>query len=107
MKSVFFSAGPFLTFFLFFGCNSSQMTSNDPDGFDLTPGQLITQNILHNGDEREYQLYLPSSYNEGTAYLWTLWEPIGAHWNAPGSPLGHPCCTLQSALGPTLAPSER
>ena len=68
MKSVFFSAGPFLTFFLFFGCNSSQMTSNDPDGFDLTPGQLITQNILHNGDEREYQLYLPSSYNEGTAY---------------------------------------
>ena len=68
MKSVFFSAVPFLTFFLFFGCNSSQMTSNDPDGFDLTPGQLITQNILHNGDEREYQLYLPSSYNEGTAY---------------------------------------
>ena len=68
MKSVFFSAGPFLTFFLFFGCNSSQMTSNDPDGFDLTPGQLITQNILHNGDEREYQLYLPNSYNEETAH---------------------------------------
>ena len=68
MKSTFFPAGLFLTFFLVFGCTSSQTTSNDLDGFDLTPGELITQNILHNGDEREYQLYLPSSYNEGTVY---------------------------------------
>ena len=68
MKNTFLFGSLLLIFSLFFGCNSSQTTSNISEDSALTPGELITQNILHNGDEREYQLYLPSSYNEGAAY---------------------------------------
>ena len=68
MKNIFLSAGLYLTCIFFFGCNSSESNSIGPDGSDLFLGELITQNILHNGSEREYQLYLPSSYNEETSY---------------------------------------
>ena len=68
MKNTFLFGSLLLIFSLFFGCNSSQTTSSISEDSALIPGELITQNILHNGDEREYQLYLPSSYNEGTAY---------------------------------------
>jgi len=64
MKNTFFPAGLFLTFFLFFGCNSSKTMSNDPDDFDLVQGELITQSILHNGEEREYLAYVPTSYDK-------------------------------------------
>ena len=64
MKNTFFPAGLFLTFFLFFGCNSSETMSNDPDDFDLFQGELITQSILHNGEEREYFAYVPTSYDK-------------------------------------------
>jgi polyhydroxybutyrate depolymerase len=68
MKNTFLFGSLLLIFSLFFGCNSSLTTSNISEDSALTPGELITKNILHNGDEREYQLYLPSSYNEGAAY---------------------------------------
>ena len=68
MKNTFLSAGLFLTCLLFFGCNSSESTSIDPDGFDLVQGELITQSILHNGEEREYLAYVPISYDENANY---------------------------------------
>ena len=68
MKNTFLYASLLLIISLFFGCNSSQTTSSISEDSALIPGELITQNILHNKGEREYQLYLPSSYNEGTAY---------------------------------------
>jgi polyhydroxybutyrate depolymerase len=68
MKNTFLYASLLLIISLFFGCNSSQTTSSISEDSALIPGELITQNILHNEGEREYQLYLPSSYNEGTAY---------------------------------------
>ena len=68
MKNTFLYASLLLFFKLFFGCNSSQTTFIISEDSALIPGELITQNILHNGDEREYQLYLPNSYNEGNAY---------------------------------------
>ena len=64
MKNTFFPAGLFLTFFLFFGCNSSKTTSSTPEDSALIPGKLSAQSILHNGKEREYLVYVPASYNE-------------------------------------------
>lgn len=66
MKNAFLSAGLFLTFLLFFGCNSSKSTSSTPEDSALIPGELSAQSILHNGEEREYLVYVPGSYNENT-----------------------------------------
>ena len=68
MKNTFLSAGLFLTFLLFFGCNSSQSISSTPEDSALIPGELSAQNILYNGKEREYLVYVPASYNENTDY---------------------------------------
>ena len=64
MKNAFLSAGLFIAFLLFFGCNSSKTTSSTPEDSALIPGKLSAQSILHNGKEREYLVYVPSSYNE-------------------------------------------
>ena len=64
MKNTFFPAGLFIAFLLFFGCNSSKTTSSTPEDSALIPGKLSAQSILHNGKEREYLVYVPSSYNE-------------------------------------------
>jgi len=64
MKNTFFSAGLFIAFLLFFGCNSSKTTSSTPEDSALIPGKLSAQSILHNGKEREYLVYVPASYNE-------------------------------------------
>ena len=68
MKNAFLYSGLFLIFSLLFGCNSSKTTSSDPDGSDLVQGELITQSILHNGEEREYLAYVPISYDENANY---------------------------------------
>ncbi|MGB2370094.1 MAG: alpha/beta hydrolase family esterase [Flavobacteriaceae bacterium] len=64
MKNAFLSAGLFIAFLLFFGCNSSKTTSSTPEDSALIPGKLSAQSILHNGKEREYLVYVPASYNE-------------------------------------------
>ena len=64
MKNAFLSSGLFIAFLLFFGCNSSKTTSSTPEDSALIPGKLSAQSILHNGKEREYLVYVPSSYNE-------------------------------------------
>ncbi|MDG1824273.1 MAG: PHB depolymerase family esterase [Flavobacteriaceae bacterium] len=68
MKSTFLTAGLFLTFSLFSGCNSSKTTSSTPEDSALIPGELSAQNILHNGEDREYLVYVPASYNENTTH---------------------------------------
>ena len=53
---------------IFIGCKSSQNKTSESND-NLTPATgLSAQTLQHNGDEREYQLYLPSSYNEETAH---------------------------------------
>jgi polyhydroxybutyrate depolymerase len=64
MKNAFLSAGLLIAFLLFFGCNSSKTTSSTPEDSALIPGKLSAQSILHNGNEREYLVYVPASYNE-------------------------------------------
>ncbi len=66
MKNSFLFATLFLTFLMFFGCNSSQSTLNTPEDSALILGELITQSIVHNYEEREYLIYVPNSYNENT-----------------------------------------
>ena len=57
-----------ISMMIFIGCNSSQNDLDKPN-HNLSPTNgLSTQTLQHNGDEREYQLYLPSSYNEETAH---------------------------------------
>ena len=68
MKNSFLSYTAFLTFLVFFGCNSSQSFSRSTEESNLIPGELTTQSILHNGEEREYFAYIPSSYNENANY---------------------------------------
>ena len=58
----------FFIFSLFFGCNSTESTSRDLKGSDLIKAELFEQRVLHNGEEREYFLYVPDSYNENTEY---------------------------------------
>ena len=66
MKNSLLSATLFLTFLLFFGCNSSQSILNSPENSAFIPGELITQSILHNSEEREYLVYVPTTYNKNT-----------------------------------------
>jgi len=69
MKNKFLSAGLFLTLLMFFGCNSSpSISSNPPEDSTLITGELMEKSILHNGEEREYLIYVPSSYNESANY---------------------------------------
>ena len=58
----------FFIFSLFFGCNSTESTSRDLKDSDLIKAELFEQRVLHNGEEREYFLYVPDSYNENTEY---------------------------------------
>jgi polyhydroxybutyrate depolymerase len=68
MKNTFSFAYRFFIFSLFFGCNSTESTSRDLKGSDLVKAELFEQRVLHNGEEREYFLYVPDSYNENTEY---------------------------------------
>lgn len=68
MKNSFLFSCLFLTFLLFFGCNSSRSILSTPEDSDLVQGELIEQSILHNGEEREYLIYVPSSYDENANY---------------------------------------
>jgi len=57
-----------ISMMIFIGCKSSQNKTSESND-NLTPATgLSAQTLQHNGDEREYQLYLPSSYNEETAH---------------------------------------
>ena len=57
-----------ISMMIFIGCKSSQNDAGESND-NLTPATgLSAQTLQHNGDEREYQLYLPSSYNEETAH---------------------------------------
>ncbi len=57
-----------ISMMIFIGCNSSQNDAGEPND-NLTPTTgLSAQTLQHNGEEREYQLYIPSSYNEETAH---------------------------------------
>ena len=68
MKNALSFAYRFFIFSLFFGCNSTESTSRDLKGSDLVKAELFEQRVLHNGEEREYFLYVPDSYNENTEY---------------------------------------
>ena len=53
-----------ISMMIFIGCKSNQNDAGEPND-NLTPiTGLSAQTLQHNGVEREYQLYLPSSYNE-------------------------------------------
>ena len=53
-----------ISMMIFIGCKSNQNDTGEPND-NLTPiTGLSAQTLQHNGVEREYQLYLPSSYNE-------------------------------------------
>jgi polyhydroxybutyrate depolymerase len=53
-----------ISMMIFIGCKSNQNDASEPND-NLTPiTGLSAQTLQHNGVEREYQLYLPSSYNE-------------------------------------------
>ena len=57
-----------ISMMIFIGCKSSQNKTSESND-NLTPATgLSAQTLQHNGDEREYQLYLPNSYNEETAH---------------------------------------
>ena len=66
MKNSLLSATLFLIFLLFFGCNSSQSILSSPEDSAFIPGELITQSILHDSEEREYLVYVPTTYNKNT-----------------------------------------
>jgi polyhydroxybutyrate depolymerase len=66
MKNSILFAALFLAFLMFLGCNSSQSTLSTPEDSALILGELITQSIVHNYEEREYLIYVPNSYNENT-----------------------------------------
>ena len=66
MKNSLLSATLFLTFLLFFGCNSSQSILSSPENSAFIPGELITQSILHDSEKREYLVYVPTTYNKNT-----------------------------------------
>ena len=68
MKNALSFAYRFFIFSLFFGCNSTESTLRDLKGSDLVKAELFEQRVLHNGEEREYFLYVPDSYNENTEY---------------------------------------
>jgi len=68
MKNTLSFAYRFFIFSMFFGCNSTESTSRDLKGSDLVKAELFEQRVLHNGEEREYFLYVPDSYNENTEY---------------------------------------
>ena len=68
MKKNLSLAYRFFIFSLFFGCNSTESTSRDLKDSDLIKAELFEQRVLHNGEEREYFLYVPDSYNENTEY---------------------------------------
>ena len=68
MKKTLSLAYLFFIFSLFFGCHSNESISRDLKGFDLITAELFEQRVLHNGEEREYFLYVPDSYNENTDY---------------------------------------
>ena len=68
MKNNLSFAYHFFIFSLFFGCNSTESISRDLKGSDLIKAELLEQRVLHNGEEREYFLYVPDSYNENTEY---------------------------------------
>ena len=68
MKNNLSFAYHFFIFSLFFGCNSTESTSRDLKSSDLVKAELFEQRVLHNGEEREYFLYVPDSYNENTEY---------------------------------------
>ena len=68
MKNTFSLAYRFFIFLLFFGCNSSKTTSSTPEDSALISGELSAQSILHNGKEREYLVYVPTSYDENANY---------------------------------------
>ena len=53
---------------IFIGCNFSQNDADKPSDNLITASGLSAQTLQHNGDEREYQLYLPSSFNVETAH---------------------------------------
>ncbi|MFL2595498.1 MAG: alpha/beta hydrolase family esterase [Flavobacteriaceae bacterium] len=57
-----------ISMMIFIGCNSSQNETSELNDSSTPNTGLSTQTLQHNGDEREYQLYLPSSYNEETAH---------------------------------------
>jgi polyhydroxybutyrate depolymerase len=57
-----------ISMMIFIGCNTSQNDAGEPND-NLTPTSgLSAQTLQHNGQKREYQLYLPNSYNEETAH---------------------------------------
>ena len=57
-----------ISMMIFIGCNTSQNDAGEPND-NLTPTSgLSAQTLQHNGEEREYQLYLPNSYNEETSH---------------------------------------
>ena len=57
-----------ISMMIFIGCKSNQNDAGEPND-NLTPiTGLSAQTLHHNGVEREYQLYLPSSYNEEKAH---------------------------------------
>lgn len=68
MKNTLSLAYRFFIFSLFFGCNSTESTSRDLKDSDLIKAEPFEQRVLHNGEEREYFLYVPESYNENTEY---------------------------------------
>ena len=57
-----------ISMMIFIGCKSSQNKTSESNDSSTPSTGLSAQTLQHNGDEREYQLYLPSSYNEETAH---------------------------------------
>ena len=66
MKNSLLSATLFLTFLMFFGCNSSQSILSSPEDSAFILGELIMQSIIHDSEEREYLVYVPTTYNKNT-----------------------------------------
>ena len=53
-----------ISMMIFIGCKSNQNDAGEPNDNLTSITGLSAQTLQHNGVEREYQLYLPSSYNE-------------------------------------------